>query len=34
MKHDELFASIEALIEANRPGRDDIVYLHRRGAAR
>jgi hypothetical protein len=28
---DELFASFEALIEANRPGRDDGVYLARRG---
>ena len=31
MKRDKLFASIEALIEANRPGRDDIAYLERRG---
>jgi hypothetical protein len=30
MKRDELFASIEAWIEASRPGRDDIVYLERR----
>jgi hypothetical protein len=28
---DELFASFEALIEADRPGRDDVVYLARRG---
>jgi hypothetical protein len=28
---DELYASFEALIEANRPGRDDVVYLERRG---
>jgi len=28
---DELFASFEALIEANRPDRDDVVYLARRG---
>jgi hypothetical protein len=27
----ELYASFEALIEANRPGRDDVVYLERRG---
>ena len=31
MKVDELFASFEALIEADRPGRDDVVYLQRRG---
>jgi len=31
VKVDELFASFEALIEANRPGRDDVVYLERRG---
>jgi len=34
MKCDELFASIEALVGANRPGRDDIVCLRCRGAAR
>jgi hypothetical protein len=28
---EELFASFEALIEADRPGRDDVVYLARRG---
>jgi hypothetical protein len=27
---DELFASFEVLIEADRPGRDDVVYLARR----
>lgn len=31
MNVDELFASFEALIEADRPGRDDVVYLARRG---
>ena len=31
MNVDELFASFEALIEADRPGRDDVVYLERRG---
>jgi hypothetical protein len=31
VKVDELFASFEALIEADRPGRDDLVYLERRG---
>ena len=31
MKVDELFASFEALTEASRPGRDDVVYLERRG---
>jgi hypothetical protein len=28
---DELYASFEALIEADRPGRDDVVHLERRG---
>jgi len=28
---DELFASFEALIEADRPDRDAVVYLARRG---
>jgi hypothetical protein len=31
VKRDELFASIEALTEAKRPGRDDVVYLERCG---
>ncbi|HTQ22449.1 hypothetical protein [Mycobacterium sp.] len=31
MNVDELFASFEASIEAGRPGRDDLVYLARRG---
>ncbi|OBA81708.1 hypothetical protein A9W99_13385 [Mycobacterium sp. 1164966.3] len=31
MNVEELFASFEALIEANRPARDDVVYLARRG---
>ncbi len=30
MNADELYASFEALIEADRPGRDDVVYLERR----
>jgi hypothetical protein len=28
---DELYASFEALTEADRPSRDDVVYLQRRG---
>jgi hypothetical protein len=28
---DELYASFEALTEADRPSRDDVVYLERRG---
>ena len=31
MNVEELFASFEALIEANRPARDDVVYLARSG---
>ena len=31
MNVDELYASFEALVEANRPGRDDVMYLQRRG---
>ena len=31
MNVDELYASFEALIEADRPGRDDVVYLERCG---